>query len=167
MIRPARKADLPALLALSNRAADTHVNFATDPERLEDWEQAWEAVHRTHPWLVAEDGAFQGFARASPHRTRGAYARTAELSVYVEEAFRGHGVGRALYGALIPMLKERGFAVLLAGIALPNPSSIRLHEFFGFQPVGTFRKVGWKLGRWVDVGYWQLVLHEGDGPPPD
>ena len=112
-------------------------------------------IEAYHVWLVHERG---GYAYASRHRDRAAYRLTVETSVYVAPRAQGQGVGRALYDALLGELRERGFAVALAGITLPNPASVALHEAVGFEPVGVFRRVGFKAGAWWDVGWWQLAL---------
>ncbi len=130
---------------------------------------------RTHPWLVLErDGEVAGFAYAGPHRARAAYRWAAEVSVYVAPEAQGTGAGRALYGALLDLLRRQGLRVALAGITLPNPASVGLHEALGFRPVGVFRAIGWKAGAWRDVGWWELALGPRDdasppaptGPPP-
>lgn len=128
------------------------------------------AAARTHAWLVLEreDGEIAGFAYAGPHRTRGAYRWSAEVAVYVNGAHVAQGVGRALYGALLALLAGQNLRWALAGIALPNASSIGLHEALGFERVGVYRSIGYKAGAWRDVGWWQCDLARGDeGPPPD
>jgi phosphinothricin acetyltransferase len=168
VIRLAVRDDVPAVLAIANRAAEeTAANFAVEPETLEAWDGDFVATHERFPWLVAVDdaGAVLAFARASPHRGRCAYAYSAEVTVYVLPEHHGRGLGRALYGRLIPLLAAQGFVTLLAGIALPNPASVRLHESFGFRRVGVFERVGRKFDRWHDVGYWQLALRDDDAPP--
>jgi len=165
----AEERDLPAILTLSNwAAANTPANFALEPEPLADWEQSFAATRARYPWLVARaDGNVAGFAKASPHRARGAYLWTAEVSVYVDHHVHGRGVGRALYHRLIPLLRAQGYVTLLAGITTPNPASERLHEAFGFRRCGSYDRAGWKFGRWHDVGYWQCHLHpEGAAPSP-
>lgn len=159
--------DVAAALALSNDAAARgYASFATEPEPIEAWRAAWERTRTTHPWLVArEGGRVVGFAKASPHRARGGYAWTAEVSVYVDPDRHARGIGRALYQALVPTLRAQGYAALLAGIALPNEASVRLHEAAGFTPAGVHRAVGWKAGAWRDVGYWELRLHATSAPP--
>lgn len=112
-------------------------------------------MEAAHVWLVHERG---GYAYASPHRAREAYRLTVETSVYVAPEAQGQGVGRALYEALLGDLRDRGFAVALAGITLPNEASVALHEATGFAPVGVFRGIGWKFGAWHDVGWWQRRL---------
>src|SRR5215212_7028069 len=111
-------------------------------------------------WLVAcdGDGAVVGYAYASTHRDRPAYRWAVEVSAYVESGATRRGVGRALYDALLPLLAERGYRVALAGITLPNPASVALHERCGFAPVGVYRGIGFKSGAWRDVGWWQRAL---------
>jgi len=127
----------------------------------------------THAWLVAEDGgSVVGFAYGSPHRERAAYRWAAEVSVYVAASHHRRGVGRALYGALFELLSRQGFRTLCAGIALPNPASVAVHEALGFELVGVYRRIGYKDGLWLDVGWWQLQLGpassapSGDPAPP-
>jgi phosphinothricin acetyltransferase len=112
-----------------------------------------------YPYLVAERGGrVVGFAYAAPHRTRTAYRSSVDVTVYVAEGAHRTGVGRQLYGALLPDLAGRGFHAAFAGIALPNPGSIRLHETMGFKALGVYHEVGRKFGRWHDVGWWQRLL---------
>jgi len=180
-IRRAVETDVPAILEISNWAAiHTPANFAIEPEKLDEWMASFEATARMYPWLVAEGpgGAVNGgaenragvigFAKASPHRGRCAYAWSAEVSVYIHPDHHRKGVGKRLYQQLIPMLKAQGYVTLIAGITTPNPASQRLHESMGFVRAATFERVGWKFGRWHDVGYWQLTLRPGgpeDAPP--
>ncbi|MSP61313.1 MAG: N-acetyltransferase family protein [Myxococcales bacterium] len=166
-IVPARREDLAAIVAISNHAA-THApaNFATAPEPLAQWMKSWEETAEAYPWLAARlgDGVI-AFARSGPHRARGAYAWTAELSVYVHPEHHRQGLGRALYQRMIPLLRAQGYVTLLAGITRPNPASERLHESFGFRRCATFHRVGWKFGRWRDVGYWELALQPEEHTP--
>jgi phosphinothricin acetyltransferase len=118
----------------------------------------------THPWLVAEeDGLVVGYACGSAHRSRPAYRWSAEVSVYIDVRWHRRGAGRALYTALLVDLRERGFHAAFAGVTLPNPASVALHEAMGFTPIGVFHEVGWKSGAWRDVGWWELRL---DGRSP-
>ena len=113
----------------------------------------------SHAWLVAEvDGAVAGYAYGSAHRSRAAYASSCDVAVYVDPAYARQGIGRALYGALLPLMAAKGFHAAFAGIALPNEGSIGLHEAMGFTPVGIYREVGWKMDGWRDVGWWQRLL---------
>lgn len=113
----------------------------------------------THPWLVAElDGAVVGFAYAAPHRIRHAYRWAADVSIYVDPRVQRSGLGRALYTALFERLRAQGIFWACAGITLPNDPSVGLHEALGFTPIGIYRAIGFKLGEWRDVGWWQLQL---------
>lgn len=177
-IRLARFDDLPAILAISNWAAKhTAANFAVEPETLQSWQQDWRDTHEMYPWFVAVDkpspptplprgeGSIVGFAKAAPWKGRCAYHWTAEVTVYVHPDLHGPGIATSLYKALIPTLKAQGYHTLLGGITAPNPASVRLHESFGFRHVACFERVGWKFGRWHDVGYWEVVLAEQQPPP--
>ncbi len=123
----------------------------------------------THAFLVCErGGVVVGYAYANPHRERAAYRWSAEVSAYVDAANARQGIGRELYDALIELLRRQGIRVVLAGITLPNEASVALHESLGFEAVGVYRRIGWKLGRWHDVGWWQLDLGaEDDGEPAE
>lgn len=126
-----------------------------------------ERVGAGHPWLVAErDGAVVGYAYACPHAERVAYRWAADVSVYIAAEHRGEGVGHALYAELFERLRRQGLRTAVAGITLPNPASIALHEGFGFVRVGVLEKIGWKQGAWRDVGWWQLELAPGGAEKP-
>ncbi len=160
------RSDVPRILEISNQAIETAANLATQPEPLEEWIAAWDRTSRTHPWLVAmRDDELLGFAKASPHLSRGAYTWSANVSVFVRPDVHGQRIGTTLYTHLIPLLKEQGFATLFAGITSPNPPSERLHASFGFTQCGLFHRAGWKFGRWHDVSYWELRLTMDDDQP--
>ncbi|MDQ3851194.1 MAG: N-acetyltransferase family protein [Actinomycetota bacterium] len=127
------------------------------------------ATSVTHPWLVAErEGRVVGYAYGCPHRERAAYRWASDVSVYVDRAHHRAGVGRALYAALLELLRRQRLFVACAGITLPNPASVALHESFGFVAVGVYRNIGWKAGEWRDVGWWQLELRAPvPGPPAE
>ena len=121
------------------------------------------------PWLVYDrDGVIEGYAYASEHRTRPAYRWSVDVSAYVDERYRRRGVARALYAALLDRLRAQGFCNAFAGIALPNEPSVAFHEAMGFEPVGVYKNVGYKLGAWHDVGWWGLALksHPRTPEPP-
>jgi phosphinothricin acetyltransferase len=124
---------------------------------------------RTHPWLVAERGGeVVGYAYACELNPRPAYRWAASVSVYVAADGRGRGRGRALYEELFARLRRQGLRIACAGITLPNPASVTLHEHLNFEPVGVLREIGWKDGEWLDVGWWQLELTPAPpGPPPE
>jgi phosphinothricin acetyltransferase len=111
------------------------------------------------PWLVAEqEGAVVGYSYANKWKARIAYRHSVETTIYLKHGFEGRGTGKRLYAALLPILREKGIHAVIGGAALPNPASVALHEALGFERVATFRQVGFKHGRWVDVAYWQLIL---------
>lgn len=145
--------------------SDTVISFEERPPSAGELAQRIETVTQTHPWLVAEDedeSKLIGFAYGSRHRERAAYRWAADVAVYVTPSRQRAGVGRALYGALFERLARQGFRIACAGITLPNDASVGLHEALGFEPVGVYRKIGWKLGAWHDVGWWQLELAGAD-----
>ena len=113
-------------------------------------------------------GAVIGYAYGSQHRDRSAYAWSAEVSAYVHAGTQRAGVGRALYTSLFAVLSLQGFRSAYAGITLPNVASVRLHEAVGFKPVGVYHDIGYKLGRWHDVAWFERALgpHEADVRPP-
>lgn len=118
------------------------------------------------PWLTAEiNGVIVGYAYASKHRSRMAYQWCLESSVYVHGDYRGIGIGAVLYKELFRMLKALGYYNVYGGITLPNKSSVALHESLGFKLVGVYEKVGFKFGRWYDVGWWHLRLNESKKQP--
>jgi phosphinothricin acetyltransferase len=148
---------------------ESAVSFEDRASTPDELGQRIERILKTHPWLVAEhDGLLVGFAYACPHRERSAYRWAADVSVYVAPERHRRGVGRGLYGALLPLLVRQGLHVACAGITLPNEASVAFHESFGFTPVGVYRRIGFKRGAWWDVGWWRLELREpGDGPPAE
>ncbi len=123
------------------------------------------------PWLVAEDeaGCVVGYAYATRHRDRAADRWAVDCSVYLLPDRRGRGTGRLLYATLLPLLRDLGYWRAHAGIALPNPASMALHEAAGFRLVGVYQHVGYKFGSWHDVGWWQLSLAPAgvQGPPEE
>jgi phosphinothricin acetyltransferase len=121
----------------------------------------------SYDWLVAEEaGGVVGYAYASRHHPRAAYRWAADVAIYVDPARRGGGVGRALYGELIPRLRDLGLWTLCAGVTMPNAASEGLHRAMGFEPVGTWRNIGYKHGAWHDVAWFQLDLRPDSRTPP-
>ena len=145
------------------------VSFEERPPAAGELAARIERVLATHAWLVAErDGRVVGYAYATAFNERPAYRWSASVSVYVATEFRGQGVGRDLYADLLDRLRAAGFRMACAGITLPNPASVALHESLGFEQVGLNRAIGWKHGAWRDVGWWQLELAPpGPNPPPE
>ena len=162
MIRNATSADAAALASIYNRyVLDTTVTFEeTAVSEAEMASRIVEVQDAGLPWLVAEDeaGTVLGHAYASKWKGRCAYRFAVETTVYLDATAHGRGLGRQLYERLLAALRDAGMHVAIGGIALPNPASIALHEKLGFRKVGQFEEVGFKLGRWIDVGYWQAML---------
>lgn len=148
---------------------DTAITFEVDAPNASEIAQRIADTSLRFAWLVVErDHHVRGFAYAGMHRRRAAYQWSADVSVYVADDARRTGVGRGLYTTLLELLAAQGYANAFAGIALPNEASVRLHRAFGFTPVGVYRSVGYKLGNWWDVGWWQrrLPAIEATPPPP-
>jgi phosphinothricin acetyltransferase len=146
---------------------DTPVSFETEPPSFDEMRRRIAAVLPSYPWLVCEeeDGSVLGYAYASKHRERAAYVWSVDVSAYVREGRRRGGVGRVLYTSLFAILRLQGYFNALAGITLPNPGSEGLHRAMGFQPVGVYRNIGYKCGRWHDVAWSQLALREPEPEP--
>ena len=169
-IRDATPDDLPAIAALYGREVlNGTATFELEPPGRDEMGRRFAAVTRHGlPWLVAEgDGAFAGYAYASPFRPRPAYRYGVEGSIYVEEAARGHGVGRALLEALIERVRSMGLRHVIGAISDSETSaaSIALHRALGFRDAGVYRQVGWKFDRWLDVTLMQLDLAPDGGAP--
>jgi L-amino acid N-acyltransferase YncA len=149
--------------------SDSAVSFEEVAPSGEEMGRRIEQTSARYPWLVAERGdEVAGFAYATAHRSRAAYRWAADVSAYVGEAHRGQGLGTELYRVLLELLRGQGIQVAAAGITLPNPASVALHESLGFEPVGVWRRVGWKDGAWRDVGWWQLeLIPVADAPPAE
>jgi len=165
-IRTATASDAPAVRAIYGPfVSDSATSFETVVPDVIEMERRIQAQANTHPWLVFErDAAVLGYAYASPHRARAAYQWSAEVSVYVDPRAHRSGVGRALYTALFDLLRRQHYVNAFAGITLPNPSSVGLHEAMGFIPIGVFRQIGFKFDRWHDVAWLQLRLREDPRP---
>ena len=160
LIRLASEQDAASIAAIYRPIVSaTTISFETEAPSDQEIRQRIRDTVVSHPWLVFErDGAVIGYAYASRHRARAAYQWSVDMSAYVDERFRRLGVGHALYLSLLAILRAQGFANAYAGIALPNPASVALHEKLGFVLTGTYRQTGFKLGQWLDVGHWQRDL---------
>jgi phosphinothricin acetyltransferase len=114
-----------------------------------------------YPFLVCQLGAeLVGYAYGRQFRPRSAYRYSIETSVYVKHNNVGQKIGTTLYEKLLSEIREKDFHAVIAGISLPNDASVFFHENFGFEKVAHFREVGHKFGRWIDVGYWELLLNK-------
>jgi phosphinothricin acetyltransferase len=165
-IRPATSADAAAIATIYGaHVAGGYATFEADPPSAAEFERRILSRPRL-PWLVGADGAtVVGFAYAARHRERAAYRWSADVSVYLATDAVRRGIGRSLYRELLPIVASLGYVSVFAGIALPNEASVGLHEAMGFSPVGVYRDIGFKLGHWRDVRWYQRRLV--DPPPAD
>jgi L-amino acid N-acyltransferase YncA len=168
-IRSVTTADAEAVrMIYAPYVSDSATSFEAVVPDLAEMTRRIEAQADRYPWLVFESGdRILGYAYASPHRARTAYQWSVEVSVYVHADAHRRGVGRALYIALFELLRRQGYINAYAGITLPNPSSVGLHESLGFVPVGVYRRIGFKFDRWHDVEWLHLRLVEDPRPMMD
>ena len=145
---------------------ETPISFETVPPSEEDMAVRVRKSLTRYPWLVCSArGRLLGYAYAGEHSARAAYQWSVNVSAYVHARARRLGVGQALYDTLFAILRLQGFVRAYAGITLPNEASVGFHESFGFTVAGTFSQVGYKMGAWHDVGYWQLTIQSIEGSP--
>jgi phosphinothricin acetyltransferase len=163
-VRDALPADAAACAAIyAPYVTGTAITFETEPPSEAQMAQRIEAAAQTHAWLVLEAaGRVVGYAYGGSFNRRPAYRWSCEVSVYLEPGRRRTGAGRTLYEALFTRLAERGYRTAVAGMTLPNEASEGLHRALGFEPVGTYCRIGHKLGAWHDVAWSQRVLLDGD-----
>jgi len=162
MIRTATTSDTESILKIyAPYIENTSYTFETEVPTIESFKERISHYQESWPWLVCEiGGVVAGYAYGSRHRERVAYQWSVECSVYVHDNYQRRGVARALYTALINILKLQGFRNLYAVINLPNDKSVSFHEQLGFEYFATYKNVGYKLGRWKNVGWWQLQVNE-------
>ena|SRR5688572_19097944 len=142
----------------------TAISFEEEVPTISAFAERVAGIQKVYPWLVAWDGAVIGYAYASQHRARASYRWCVDVAVYVDGRAHRRGAGRALYSDLLDRLRASNYVNAYAGITLPNDASVRLHESFGFTRIGVYSRTGFKMGRWHDVGWWQLRLREDDQP---
>ncbi len=160
-IRDAHASDAPAIAAIYNPyITGTTISFEEEPVPEAEMARRIADVQAAGlPWLVAEEGgAVIGYAYATKWRVRHAYRYSVESSVYLAPAAARKGIGSVLYAALFARLRAGGVHLVIGGIALPNDASVALHEKMGYEKAAHFKEVGFKFGRWLDVGYWQKTL---------
>jgi len=166
IIRPARETDAPAMLEIYRPHVESStVSFETEVPSLDEYAARVRKYLSGWAGTVAQAGNGQllGYAYGSSHRERAAYKWSVETTVYVAQTAQRGGIGRRLYAELMPMLAAAGYCNAYAGVALPNPASVALHQAVGFKPIGTFPRVGYKFGQWRDVAWFHLALREA--PP--
>lgn len=168
-IRPVSDSDAEQIAMIyAPYVRDTAISFELDPPPADEMRARIAKTIESHPWLVcADDARVLGYAYAGKHRDRAAYRWSIDVSVYVDGAAHGRGIGRALYTALLPLVVAQGYRTAYAGITLPNAASVGLHEAVGFRLLAVYRGVGFKLGAWHDVGWWELELRARDAAPAE
>ena len=159
-IRLATESDAAAVADIYRPiVTSTAITFETEPPSVDEMRRRIVETLPVYPWLICDvEGGVAGYAYATKHRVRAAYRWSVDTSIYVDPKARRTGIGRGLYRSLFAILAAQGYFNAYAGIALPNPGSVALHEAMGFQSIGVFRKVGFKRGAWHDVGWWELTL---------
>ncbi len=140
---------------------ETHHSFENEAVSVNDMMDRIDAITETCPFLVGEEnGEILGFAYGTHYKPRSAYRHSVEVSVYLKNGLEHKGIGTNLYKELFAEIDKMDVHAIIAGISLPNDASIKLHEKFGFEKVAHFREVGFKMDRWIDVGYWELINGE-------
>jgi L-amino acid N-acyltransferase YncA len=161
--------DAVAVAAIYRHAVEASIatfeEVAPDPAEMA---RRMRGILARTPWLVADDGSTViGYAYAGSHRERPGYRWSVDISVYVADGLQGRGIGRRLYDELLAALSRQRFVNVYAGVALPNPASVALHEAIGMARIGVYRRVGFKFGAWHDVAWYGLRLSEPAGVPPE
>lgn len=158
-IRKVESSDAEQIAEIYNYyVLNSPATFEIEAVSVGEMEKRIEEISTKYPYFVLlEDEKILGYTYASQYKTRAAYRNSVEISVYVKNGIHQKGIGTKLYTRLFEKLGKSDFHAVIAGISLPNEVSIRLHENFGMKKVAHFEEVGFKLGRWIDVGYWELI----------
>ena len=160
MVREVKESDAETLCRIyNNYITGTTITFEETPLHADEMVSRIKNITQNYPWLVYEEnGKVIGYTYASKWKERSAYRYSVETGTYLDSSYVGKGIGTILKTELLKALKEKSIHSVVCGIALPNPASIALCEKFGFEKVAHLKEVGYKLGKWVDVGYWELIL---------
>ncbi len=166
-IRDAAEHDLPAILDIYNEVIiNTTAVYSEKPHTLQmrqDWYR--DRVNNNFPVFVAEsDGQVAGFSSFGHFRVWPCYRYTVEVSVYVEQSFRGKGISKKLLGSLVDRAGQMNIHAIIAGISADNEISVKLHQSFGFTEVAHFKEVGYKFNRWLDLKFLELLIENSPGP---
>jgi len=163
MIRQVKESDADALCRIYNKyIVETRITFEESPLQADEMISRINKIVPNLPWLVyEEEGKVVGYTYTSKWKERAAYRHSVEIAIYLDSDFIGKGIGTSLIGELLKALKatkDTSIHGVIYGVALPNQASIAQCEKFGFEKIAHFKEVGFKLGEWVDVGYWELIL---------
>ncbi|MDR0402054.1 MAG: GNAT family N-acetyltransferase [Treponema sp.] len=160
MIRPVKDSDAKNIAGIYNHyVRETVATFEERPVSIGEMTGRVAAVSAKYPWLVLEEnGEVSGYACLNSWKERYAYRYAAELSIYLKTGLEGKGRGTELMKALLEAARKTELHALVSGITLPNERSVALHEKFGFVKIAQFNEIGFKLGRRLDVGYWELII---------
>ncbi|MDR1107867.1 MAG: GNAT family N-acetyltransferase [Spirochaetaceae bacterium] len=166
MIRPVRDADAAAIRDIYNfYVENTVITFDEAPVTAPAIEEQIREITACFPWLVWEEaGEVLGYAYLHQWKERRAYRFSAEDSIYIKQGFLGQGMGKRLMIRLLEEAPKAGLHAVVAGITIPNKQSISLHRKFGFKKIAHFPEIGYKLGKWLDVGYWERILPSSPSP---
>ena len=167
IIRLTNEKDAEGILAIyAPYIKNTSYTFETEVPSINAFAERINNYMINWPWLVYEiDGIIAGYAYATRYRERTAYQWCTEASVYIHDDFQKKGIAKILYSALIEILRVQGFRNVYAVINLPNEKSVEFHEGCGFTHFATYGKVGYKLGKWKNVGWWQLSINDYSNEP--
>lgn len=158
-IRLATPADAEQAQAIYAPYCYTPISFELEPPSIREMQGRMSKVCAQFPWLLCEDGgAALGYVYASQHRERAAYGWSVDTTVYIRQGSQRRRIGRALYTSLLAMLPLQGYVTACAGVTLPNPASVGLHEALGFQLVGVYHDIGFKEGTWYDTAWFERPL---------
>ncbi|GHU72530.1 N-acetyltransferase [Spirochaetia bacterium] len=159
-IRPVKTSDALAICGIYNYyITNTVVSFEERPVGAAEMEGRIKNVTAKFPWFVwEEDGTILGYAYVNTWKERISYRYSVEDSLYIKNGMEGKGIGNKLFAHLLEAVKQTDIHVVVAGITLPNEASVAIHEKFGFKKIAQFNEIGFKMDKWLDVGYWELIL---------
>lgn len=160
MIRNVNIQDAKQIVAIYNYyVLNSIVTFDQIPFSEQDFKERIETISSQYPFIVfEEDHHILGYAYANMFRQKPAYKNTVETTIYLKNDVQGRHIGSQLYTELLKILKDQNYHAIIGGLTLPNDASVRLHEKLGFKQVAHFKEVGFKFNKWLDVGFWELIL---------
>ena len=167
IIRPVKLTDAEDIREIYRPYVEEQItSFEYELPPHDEWLERIRSISAEYPYIVCEhNGKVVGYSYGCRHRYRTAYSWSAESAIYVHEKYHGAGIARLLYETLFRLLRLQGYANVYAGVGLPNDKSVKFHRSMGFYDVGTFRRVGFKFGKWWDTQWFQLHLIDEEMPP--